>query len=1368
MGFDPDKFIADEATEEKPTEGVKEIKDFDPDAFVGDEPVEDKPKEEFDREAYKRSIAEIESNGDYSAENPDPGTSAKGKYQFVDATRKEIAKRLGVDPDELLGNSERAKDLQEKAMDLLVDEQKAQVSKIRKKGLGKDLTDAEIMAGIHARGLTGFTTALLEGKDPMEGVAGNSSVFDYIKKFSGTDSKKDKGFDPEEFTDKEEVKKSVDQRASDIAAKYNVDPEFVREAFQWMGEVTTKEADKPDTLGDYGRVSAGALMRSFGAAIPQAAYRLLESDPDKKKALEEVAKSVFENQTGLDLAADVVGGMVAGGGLLKGVGLAGKAVGAGAKAINTAKTVAGLAETSAGVAAAFPGEEVKGGLLGLGLAGLATTIPGTYRVAKSMLGKEATKEVAEETSEAVVKQAGKMTDAEIDAFNQYIKEDSEALINKAEKVLEESGEEIEAVGKVLESDSVKKSMVELFNSDEKTAFTAFRDNIAADDTTRAELSNILSLRQIKPPSKKEIADLMEEKITRLNRTNTAEFSPNEKAAFEKWKEFVQTKQKDILDEYESIRYNFRTDPAAKLKAHKLEMQIKGFKGTVEDYVSFKQLRSDVSRLVREADPRLKSLNLSDPKDLKKLRKYADEALRQGKVDGDSYRRMLLKEEMIRKLEAENVARELGSGKAVKDPAKNLFKEWLYTTRYMAADVDQQLNVGIGESVDRLISAYNDKTVLASKWGRLGEELYEVSTKEGVDVTKIARALENPEELAGLNKVEKQLVGDYRNLYNRIRHEANTTYGKNIPKIEDYLPQQALPLKELIPATKTKMEAVAAKLEAAGFEDTTDLDLIRKFLKEDVLSEADRRTAKELLELSDVTSRLIDTEVTNIGDLRKVLDAIDPETFMKTRANFNAGAAFARMGEMPGWARDWRADRLLLNYIDDMADSAAMGKAISEMNSKIAVLEAAGMNDSAKWFKDYISNVGGVRLGIRKKLEQSEVPDMIANIMGIRTETLKEVMNRSIQTIYPAYLGFNLKAILRDSTQPFYMTATEIAGSGATHAYGQGLAVKAFKKLGGAIKDRGAMARELRSRGLATDMFRGDMRDQVRSALKADLPPQMAKVDTFITKVENSAMYLYSQMDYQNRFVSMKMADELGDDLVQGALALMAKYEPTEASKNAMKFISGMEPGPREAVRRKLKNALRGSGPTEEQVFEIQNELASYLINKTQLTYGTVGMAQVGRFLGPIFSMFTTWPTNIASEIVYEYARGGVTKGSVRAMKKLIAPAIATFAVKKGIEEVAGEKVEDSPRLKQIYSDPSPLYAAFDVVNFANPPALELPARAAAAAYELATGNPDRAEKAAGKAIEKAARAHIPVISTMWNSFDRYYELISDEKSPTKK
>lgn len=155
----------------------------------------------FDRDRYKRIIGGVESAGDYGAVNTTAGTSAKGKYQFINSTRRALEKRLGVTAGAMLGSDKAAADLQEKGMDLLVNEQIATAKSMRNNrellaaGRIQKMSDVELMAGLHARGAGNFQKALMTGIDPMEGIAGNGHVFGYIKKFSKGYSGKSKNFD---------------------------------------------------------------------------------------------------------------------------------------------------------------------------------------------------------------------------------------------------------------------------------------------------------------------------------------------------------------------------------------------------------------------------------------------------------------------------------------------------------------------------------------------------------------------------------------------------------------------------------------------------------------------------------------------------------------------------------------------------------------------------------------------------------------------------------------------------------------------------------------------------------------------------------------------------------------------------------------------------------------------------------------------------------------------------------------------------------------------------------------------------------------------------------------------------------------------
>ena len=69
--------------------------------------------EYYTKDQFLKRVAQFESRGNYSAQNPTPGMTAKGKYQITDGTARE----LGYDPGQLYGNPQ----MQEEAASKLYD-----------------------------------------------------------------------------------------------------------------------------------------------------------------------------------------------------------------------------------------------------------------------------------------------------------------------------------------------------------------------------------------------------------------------------------------------------------------------------------------------------------------------------------------------------------------------------------------------------------------------------------------------------------------------------------------------------------------------------------------------------------------------------------------------------------------------------------------------------------------------------------------------------------------------------------------------------------------------------------------------------------------------------------------------------------------------------------------------------------------------------------------------------------------------------------------------------------------------------------------------------------------------------------------------
>jgi hypothetical protein len=130
------------------------------------------------------------------------------------------------------------------------------------------------------------------------------------------------------------------------------------------------------------------------------------------------------------------------------------------------------------------------------------------------------------------------------------------------------------------------------------------------------------------------------------------------------------------------------------------------------------------------------------------------------------------------------------------------------------------------------------------------------------------------------------------------------------------------------------------------------------------------------------------------------------------------------------------------------------------------------------------------------------------------------------------------------------------------------------------------------------------------------------------------MALYSASDTVNRYITYKVAHNLAADLKEG-------------NKRALDFAErALSEGGKSSLRR-----LIATGREE----EVGNELARYLIGKTQFNYGKESMNEFGREHGRLFSMFTKWPAMIMSDSSDLLDQYGKLDGSKKIAQRYLAP-----------------------------------------------------------------------------------------------------------------
>ncbi len=180
---------------------------------------------------------------------------------------------------------------------------------------------------------------------------------------------------------------------------------------------------------------------------------------------------------------------------------------------------------------------------------------------------------------------------------------------------------------------------------------------------------------------------------------------------------------------------------------------------------------------------------------------------------------------------------------------------------------------------------------------------------------------------------------------------------------------------------------------------------------------------------------------------------------------------------------------------------------------------------------------------------------------------------------------------------------------------------------------------------------------------------------------NLAMFLYQASEAANRYVARTMADDVTHKLLNGQM---------------QQFFNELSPSYKRAI-------LRAQSETE-----VRDLMRQYLIGKTVFDYNRISMAEYGRTMGPLFSMFTKWPTEIVGDVI--------NLTSNKQYAKLASKYLGPFAVLSTLDLVTQE-YEDKPELEKMivgrsgYSNMAPLMS---VKNVAEGQVFEQPALTAIA------------------------------------------------------
>lgn len=566
---------------------------------------------------------------------------------------------------------------------------------------------------------------------------------------------------------------------------------------------------------------------------------------------------------------------------------------------------------------------------------------------------------------------------------------------------------------------------------------------------------------------------------------------------------------------------------------------------------------------------------------------------------------------------------------------------------------------------------------------------------GVDETKLYRVLDTVDVLgegglqkaitAGLNEQEAKLAVELRTSFETIRKEA-AELGLKVDEIKAYVPHVRVSTAETI--RRINKEAQKAGIDIDNPRATEGIqDLIAEYSQKqsgqkvsyrDYLSSGFKEKLEKPKGLDEFVAKneafvntiraaeyLSGKRVNNALDLGVALRTFQNPTVLNRIAATEAERSLRRTLDMPDFIRekniaklyqDWNANTFRHIYFRDI---------ISALNKNRAFAVKQNDKESARYIDNLMKDLTGLRedtgleytrrslqrfqVGMKKLADAAPEGSFRQSVYETLGDS-PELFSMIASQVYPNFLGLSARAVITNMTSPFTMGVPELGGAygmqkiigaglrgvnsmragremtltpeyakylninkykGRTdYAAGERLLVKGPGSLTMASKNAGHMGPQYSS-----ELFRA-VEGGIKEKALYDLPVRA------LEKWNNFSMYMFEKSETVIRTLMSDVGESVALDLIAGKGA-------------AVKVLNKMD----KAYRRNVTKALE-AGDSKEVVKLMQ----SYLVSRTLFNYDRVSMNEFGRSMGPLFSVFSKWPSTIAGDIIDRFEEKGAMKG----------------------------------------------------------------------------------------------------------------------------
>jgi hypothetical protein len=414
-------------------------------------------------------------------------------------------------------------------------------------------------------------------------------------------------------------------------------------------------------------------------------------------------------------------------------------------------------------------------------------------------------------------------------------------------------------------------------------------------------------------------------------------------------------------------------------------------------------------------------------------------------------------------------------------------------------------------------------------------------------------------------------------------------------------------------------------------------------------------------------------ISDLSGFNKFLkNILDPDKASSTRREI--GALFERTNEMPDRWREFDVGKNFAKYLNNNLKTGFMARPLQQLQDKINLIENMGMHRTADYLKKFRQHqlgydmdsafMSGINAAVQaRRAKWREAAKYIpgADMPLPAKERVMDFLNWSTTLAYPNLLGASVNKSIRNLGQLPFLTIPHIHNP----VFGTKLALKASLSLPDHLANPAAkgkfvllpaIQKFLQEKNIAAtgEAIQG-AQTQLTDVLKAN-----SKYVRGVDRANEVLMSMYAATDDINRYMSYQMG-------AQWAKELTGKGRST-AMKSLVKLPS--------AIQARVSMALRDNNT------ELAGDiLGKHLVGVTQFHYGKTQMHELGRVGGRLFSMFSKWPSEIASEVLYNVQKNNLD-GYSTIGKKLLAPWALIYGAQQVREQMYGEKLQKESQVSR--------------------------------------------------------------------------------------